>query len=290
MPANNLPIPSTYDYYEELTTAIDLARRAGDLLLEIHRQGPRHIETKKTAVDMLTEADTASQALILETLTSRFPDHDIMAEEDGGDKHSGSRALWLVDPLDGTTNFASRFPIFAVSIALWVDDRPTLGVVQDVVREHTFWAAAGQGAWMATPQRIDEARLQVSQTAELNRSLLATGFPYVRAIASDNNLTEFNYLMPRVRGIRRAGAAALDLAWVADGRLDGYWEARLSPWDWGAGILLIAEAGGIVTDYAGTPWQISHNQMIAANPHLHPKLLESVQKARLQAGFSLQVD
>ncbi len=290
MPANNLPIPATYDYYEELTTAIDLARRAGDLLLEIYRQGPRRIETKQTAVDMLTEADTASQTLILETLASRFPDHDILAEEDGGDKVHGARALWLVDPLDGTTNFASRFPIFAVSIALWVDGRPAMGVVQDVVRERTYWAAAGQGAWIDAPRRLADVRLRVSETSELEQSLLATGFPYVRAISCDNNLAEFDYLMPRVRGIRRAGAAALDQVWLADGRLDGYWEARLSPWDWGAGVLFIQEAGGVVTDYAGDPWRLGVNNMVAANPHLHEKLLHAVQTARREAGFTLLVD
>ena len=208
-----------------------------------------------------------------------------MAEEEGGDKNSGGRALWLVDPLDGTTNFASRFPVFAVSIALWVEGRPAIGVVQDVVRERTYWAAAGQGAWMATPERLDEARLQTSQTRELNQSLLATGFPYVRATAKDNNLAEFGYLMPRVRGIRRAGAAALDQAWLADGRLDGYWEARLSPWDWAAGVLLMLEAGGVVTDYTGNPWRLGADQMVAANPHLHEKLLSAVQTARREAGF-----
>ncbi len=281
----SLPIPTSYEFYAELTTAIHLARQAGDLLLDIHRQGPRRIETKNTAVDMLTEADTASQALILETLTTRFPDHSILAEEEGGDQQRSGRALWLVDPLDGTTNFASRFPVFAVSIALWVDGQPVLGVVQDVVRSRTYWTAAGQGAWMATPERLDESRLQTSQTRELNQSLLATGFPYVRATAKDNNLAEFNYLMPRVRGIRRAGAAALDQAWLADGRLDGYWEARLSPWDWAAGVLLMLEAGGVVTDYAGNPWRLGADQMVAANPYLHEKLLAAVQTARREAGF-----
>ncbi len=285
-----LPIPTTFEYYDELSTAIDLARRAGDLLLKIHREGPRRIETKKTSVDMLTEADTASQTLILEALTARFPDHGIMAEEDGGDKNPGGGALWLVDPLDGTTNFASRFPVFAVSIALWVEGRPALGVVQDVMRERTYWAGAGQGAWMGTPQRLDDIRLKVSQTCALDHSLIATGFPYVRAIVRDNNLAEFNYLMPRVRGIRRAGAAALDLAWVADGRLDGYWEARLSPWDWGAAMLFILEGGGVITDYAGEPWRLGFNSMVAANPALHERLLRAVQTARHEAGFSYQVD
>ena len=282
----SLPIPDTYAYYEELATAIELARKAGELLLRIHRQGPRQVRTKQTAVDMLTEADTASQALILETLTARFPDHSILAEEEGGDQRRGGRALWLVDPLDGTTNFASRYPVFAVSIALWVDGKPMVGVVQDVVRERTYWAARGQGAWLGTPEKLDDLPMRVSQTRELNQSLLATGFPYVRALTRDNNLTEFNHLMPRVRGVRRAGAAALDLAWVGDGRLDGYWEAHLSPWDWGAGVLLITEAGGVVTDYVGEPWRLDSDNMVAANPHLHEKLLMAVQTARREAGLA----
>ena len=281
----SLPIPTTFPYYDELVTAIDLARRAGDLLLRIHRTGPRQIRTKKTAVDMVTEADTASQNLILETLTTRFPDHSILAEEEGGDRRRGGRALWLVDPLDGTTNFASRFPVFAVSIALWVEDEPVLGVIQDVVRERTYWGARGQGAWMGTPDKLDDLPMRVSQTGELGQSLLATGFPYARATLIDNNLAEFNHLMPRVRGVRRAGAAALDLAWVGDGRLDGYWEAHLSPWDWGAGVLLVTEAGGVVTDYQGQPWRLGKDQMVAANPHLHEKLLTAVQSARRAAGL-----
>ena len=285
MPPTSLPIPATYPYRTELITAIDLARQAGDLILKIHRSGPRHIRSKKTAVDMVTEADTASQALILETIAARFPDHDIMAEEDGGDRNSGSRAIWLVDPLDGTTNFASRFPIFAVSIAMWVDDKPAIGVVQDVVHERTYWAAAGQGAWMGSPARLDEVQLRVSETKALDHSLIATGFPYVRAETADNNLAEFSYLMPKVRGVRRAGSAALDIAWVADGRLDGYWESNLWPWDWGAGVLMIAEAGGVVSDYEGNPWWFDKNQMIAANPYLHEKLLTAIQKARKDAGL-----
>jgi len=282
---STLPIPTRYDYYEELTTAIDLAQQAGELLLGIHRSGPRQIRSKKTSVDMVTEADTASQTMILETLTARFPAYDMMAEEDGGDKNTGSRALWLIDPLDGTTNFASRFPVFAVSIALWVDGKPTIGVIQDVVRERTYWAAAGLGAWMGAPTKLDEVKLQVSQTRELDQSLIGTGFPYIRATTQDNNLVEFSYLMPKVRGIRRAGSAALDIAWVADGRLDGYWESNLWPWDWGAGVLLITEAGGVVSDYAGEPWQLDKNQMVAANPSLHEKLLAALQKARSDANL-----
>ncbi len=281
----HLPIPITYPYHAELAAAIELAQEAGALLLRVHQQGPQRISAKATAVDMVTEADVASQALILDAISARFPNHDILAEEEGGDKQNGGRALWLVDPLDGTTNFASRFPVFAISIALWVDGSPVIGVVQDVVRERTYWAAAGQGAWEGTPAHLAQERLQVSQTQALNQSLLATGFPYARATIADNNLAEFNALMPRVRGLRRAGSAALDLAWVAGGRLDGYWEAHLSPWDWGAGVLLIHEAGGVITDYAGKPWRLHKGQMVAANPHLHPLLLAAVRQARAHAVF-----
>jgi myo-inositol-1(or 4)-monophosphatase len=160
-----------------------------------------------------------------------------------------------------------------------------LGVVQDVVRERTYWGARGHGAWLGTPDKLDDLPMRVSGSRELNQSLIATGFPYGRATLTDNNLAEFNHLMPRVRGVRRAGAAALDLAWVGDGRLDGYWEAHLSPWDWGAGVLLVAEAGGVVTDYAGEPWRLGKDQMVAANPRLHEKLLAAVQTARRAAGL-----
>lgn len=270
-----LPISRSFPYFDALTTAIDLGQRAGSLLLNIHRHGPRHIESKSTGVDLLTEADLASQALIVEGLQARFPDHGLLAEEEGANQQGEGGALWLVDPLDGTTNFAHRFPVFAVSIALWVDGQPQVAVVQDVVRERTYWAAAGQGAWMDI-----ERRLQVSETSELAQSLLATGFPYSRATNPDNNLAEFNHLMPRTRGVRRAGSAAIDMAWVADGRLDGYWEAGLSPWDWAAGLLLVQEAGGAISDYWGQPWQMGKRQFAASNGRLHPALLAALQAAR----------
>lgn len=276
----HLPIPADFPYRQALHVALELAEAAGELLLGIHRLGPQRIDSKHTAVDMVTEADVASQRLILSGIHQHFPDHGILAEEEGGDLRNQSGALWLVDPLDGTTNFASRFPIFAVSIALWVDGEPQIGVVRDVVRERSYWAAAGQGAWMD-----GERRLHVSTTAALANSLLATGFPYTRAIDPDNNLAEFGRIMPQVRGVRRAGAAALDMAFVADGRLDGYWESGMSPWDWGAGVLLMREAGAIVTDYSGAAWTLhSPRRMVAANPHLHGALLAEVQAARAAMG------
>jgi len=280
----DLPIAPDFPYGDALLTAITLARRAGDLLLSLHRQGPRRVMTKSTGVDLLTEADLASQDLILTELSRRFPEHGILAEETDGHHETANGALWLVDPLDGTTNFAHRFPVFAVSIALWVDGRPQVGVVQDVVRERTYWAAAGQGAWLA-----DERRLQVSETSELGQSLLATGFPYRRAINTDNNLAEFNALMPATRGVRRAGSAALDMAWVADGRLDGYWEPYLAPWDWAAGILLVTEAGGMVSDYGGGPLHMGSRTVVASNGRLHDALLAAVQEARRRAGLPIML-
>lgn len=280
-----LPIAPDFPYREALLTAMTLARQAGDLLLTIHRRGPRRVTTKSTGVDLLTEADLASQELILTELQRRFPDHDILAEEAGGERRDTGRPLWLVDPLDGTTNFAHRFPVFAVSIALWVNGRPQVGVVQDVVRERTYWAAAGQGAWLA-----DERRLQVSETATLGESLLATGFPYTRATHADNNLAEFNALMPVTRGVRRAGSAALDMAWVADGRLDGYWEPYLAPWDWAAGLLLVTEAGGTVSDYGGGPLHLGSCTIVASNGRLHTALLAAIREARRRAGLRWPVD
>ncbi|NOX64032.1 MAG: inositol monophosphatase [Chloroflexi bacterium] len=280
MLSSHLPIPSDYPHRQALLTAIELARLAGAMLLDVHRQGPQRIERKRTQVDLVTEADIASQEMIMEGLAARFPDYGILAEEEGGRRQSQGGALWLVDPLDGTTNFASRFPVFGVSIALWIDHEPVVGVIQDVVRERTYWAAAGQGAWMDL-----ERKLRVSDAAALDQSLLATGFPYSRATAKDINLVEFNYLIPRVRGVRRAGAASLDMAWLADGRLDGYWEANLASWDWAAGVLLVQEAGGVISDYAGRPWRLDSPTIVAANPYLHPHLLQAVQTARRAAGL-----
>lgn len=276
-----LPIAADYPQRLALTTAIELARRAGALILEVHRRGPRHIVVKgDNPKDVVTEADTAAQELILTTIRQRFPDHGIVAEESGGDRPGEGRAMWYVDPLDGTSNFASGLPIFAVSIGLWLDGKPVIGVVHDVVRERTYWAAAGQGAWMDL-----ERRLRVSQTAELASSVLATGFPRNRATVADNNLAEFVHLTPRIRDVRRNGSAALDQAWVADGRMDGFWEPGLAAWDCGAGALLVQEAGGVVSDYAGAPYQPGGRQYVATNGRIHEALLAEIQQARQQAGF-----
>jgi myo-inositol-1(or 4)-monophosphatase len=248
--------------------ALDTARRAGHLLCEFaNRQ--HTITHKSTVIDLVTEADLASERLIVAAIRERFPDHVIQSEEGLGDLTAGHGVphLWLVDPLDGTVNYAHGYPMWGVSLALAEADKVVMGVVYDPLRDEVFWAERGQGAW------LNGARLQVSKAARLQESLLATGFPYRLALMADNNLAEFNAVLPRAQGVRRAGAAVLDLAHVASGRLDGYWEKHLQPWDWAAGSLLVEEAGGTVTTLDGRPWSLQEKNMAASNGPMHDELL-----------------
>lgn len=256
-----------------LATAIDLARQAGELLRQGHRDGARQIASKGSAVDLVTEVDLASERLITTGLRQRFPAHAIFGEETG-DVLPADGPVWVVDPLDGTTNFAHGYPVFCVTLALLVDGRPELGVTYDPLRDDLFWAQRGQGAWRG------QRRLRSSATAELGASLLATGFAYDRASNPDNNLAEFSAFVPKCRGVRRGGSAALDIAWVAAGWLDGYWERGIHVWDVAAGVLLVHEAGGIVTTYGGQPWQPTDRNVVASNRVLHTALLQGLQSAR----------
>lgn len=256
-----------------LDVAIDLARQAGDLLRQGHYNGAGAIASKASAVDLVTEFDLASERLITSGLRQRFPDHVIYGEETG-DVLPAAGPVWVVDPLDGTTNFAHGYPVFSVTLALLVDGRPELGVVYDPLRDDLFWAQRGQGAWRG------QRRLYVSTTMELGASLLATGFAYDRASNADNNLAEFSHFVPRTRGVRRGGSAALDIAWVAAGWLDGYWERGIQVWDVAAGVLLVHEAGGVVTTYSGSPWQPDGRNVVASNSVLHSALLQNLHSAR----------
>lgn len=237
-----------------LTFAIEIARAAGAVLLR-RFEGALAIETKSSARDLVTDADRAAEALIVEAIRGRFPGDGILAEESGAAAEGA--ATWVIDPLDGTTNFAHGVPHFCVSIGLWGPEGPRLGVIHDPVRGETFFAARGGGAWLEGP-RGPNRRLCVSALAELAPALVATGFSYRRASTGVDNLAEFAAVLPRVLCIRRAGSAALDLAYVAAGRLDGYWEHHLSPWDTAAGALLVEEAGGAVERIGGggawSPW------------------------------------
>lgn len=256
-------------------TALAIARDAGALLREGYSaSGSAHkeIALKSSSMDLVTRYDKAAEDLIVGRLRDAFPDHRLVAEE-GSTNRSDSPYLWLIDPLDGTTNFAHGFPVFAVSMALLENGRPCLGIVYDPTRDECFSAIAGQGATLTHADGRTES-LQVSSARTLQESLLATGFPYDVQTSDWDNLKEFRAFLKRSRGVRRPGAAALDLASVAAGRIDGYWEYKLSPWDVAAGILLVQEAGGRVTSITNDPVHLEGRlHLIANNGWLHEEMV-----------------
>lgn len=262
--------------------AIELARRAGALLLDLHRKAAtsHDFATKSSPVDLVTAADVAADALIGAAIRAAFPDHSIYSEESAIGPLPQAEWLWVIDPLDGTTNFAHRVPFFGVNIALAHNGAPVLGVTFEPVTDQVFWAEQDRGTWLR--QNGQEQRLRVSPIAELSRSLLTTGFPADRRTNPDNNLAEFNALERRSHGVRRQGSAALELAWVAAGIVEAFWHPRLKPWDAAAGCLLIQEAGGVVTEYDGRPWRLDSPTMVASNGQegLHAAILETIAAAR----------
>lgn len=250
-----------------LAVAAEAARRAGAIQRERYRTefSVRH----KGALDLVTEVDLACEGAIRETLARLAPGTAVLGEEQGLTGSGPDR--WIVDPLDGTTNYAHGFPVFCVSIAWEVGGRPTAGVVYDPLRDELFAAEEGKGATCnGTP-------LRVSDEASLGRALLATGFPYDRGTNPRNNLDAFARLTLATQGVRRAGAAALDLAYVAAGRLDGFWELGLKPWDVAAGILLVTEAGGAVTGTDGGTFTPYDRDVAATNGPLHRPLLAALE-------------
>lgn len=250
---------------DRLTFAQELAREAGALLKQ--GLGRRHsIHTKSQAVDLVTEYDLRSEQLILERLHAQYEGDSILSEESGAEGES--EATWVVDPLDGTTNFAHGVPIFCVSIAYIVRGNLQMGVVFDPMRDEMFYASAGGGAY------LNERRLQVSDTDRLDVSLLVTGFPYEVWVSEANNLDHFSDFALRTHGVRRTGSAALDLAYVAAGRFEGYWEISVFPWDWAAGALLVREAGGRVSQANGAQeLTLDAPSLVASNGRLHDQML-----------------
>lgn len=270
-------LPSDAELDERLGVALAAAEAAGVRLLE-RFEGVLHIETKSSDADLVTEADREAEAIVLERLRAAFP-HDGIVAEESGRVASGEGPCWYVDPLDGTTNFAHRLPHFSVSIGLHLRPPPgvasalahgLVGVVHDPCRGETFFARRGHGAWLRAPGRADR-RLAVTDAAELARSLLVTGFGYDRPRGI--NVPEFDRMVRRVQGLRRLGSAALDLAYVAAGRFDGYWEYNLQPWDWAAGVVLVREAGGVVQTMKGEPWSMHAPSVCTAGPRLQPAML-----------------
>jgi myo-inositol-1(or 4)-monophosphatase len=253
---------------EFLTHASRIARQAGDLLMPYFR---RRVKVEyKGEVDLVTEADRASEAFIIGELRKRFPDHGIVAEEGGGQAGS-SGYRWLIDPLDGTTNFAHSFPIFAVSMALEKDGEVIAGVVFDPTRDELFGAAKGSGA------SCNGQPIRVSSVVRLEEALVATGFPS-RKRHKNPNIHFYHQMNMRTHGVRRPGAAAIDLAYVACGRLDCFWEFHLHPWDVAAGKLLVQEAGGCVTDTEGETHRVDGASVLATNQALHSQMLTAFEE------------
>lgn len=263
------------DIDQVLLFITDVISSAGTEVLSYYRGGFK-IERKnegKSSIDIVTDADRASEEIIVSAIHRRFPEHDIITEE-RPPEISGSPWKWFIDPLDGTVNFAHGYPVFCVSIALARDNELIAGMIYDPLRGELFQAALGRGALM------NGQPIHVSAADRLERSIVATGFPYDRATDPDNNVAEFSRIVTRVQGMRRGGSAATDLAYVACGRLDGFWELKLKPWDVAAGMLLVSEAGGRVSDHAGNPTDVYTYCVVATNGHIHDGLVEIIGRRR----------
>jgi myo-inositol-1(or 4)-monophosphatase len=253
-----------------------IAREAGRLIMTYFER--RIGYEYKGDVDLVTEADRASEKLIVQRIRESFPSHDIVGEE-GTRKDSGSDFRWYVDPLDGTTNFAHGYPVFCVSLGIQSKAGLVAGVLYDPTRDELFAAEKGKGAM------LNGRPIQVSKTKKLSESLLATGFPSHKR-HKNPNIHFYHQLTLRSHGLRRAGSAALDLANVASGRYDGFWEFNLNPWDTSAGVLLVLEAGGTVTRFDGSPWRIDSSETLASNTLLHDELMKNF--AEIFAGRGLE--
>jgi len=245
--------------------AIAFAREAGAILREGF--GRTHVAEHKGAIDLVTEYDKRSEALVLGRIRERFPDHRVLAEESGTQGGTGA-VRWVIDPLDGTTNFAHNYPFFCVSIGVEVDGRMVAGAIYDPVRDEMFAAADRRGA------TLNGAPIRVSTVSTLQDALLVTGFPYDVREHPDRHLGPFRAFLTRAQALRRDGSAALNLAYLAMGRFDGFWELWLSPWDLAAGTLIVQEAGGTVTRWDGTPFSIEGRELLASNGRLHEEMLD----------------
>jgi len=241
-------------------------REAGRYLKEHLGRGVQ--ASYKGAVDLVTPYDLGAQDILIGRLSAAFPSHGFLAEEEGLEKKGASECRWVIDPLDGTTNYAHAFPVFCVSAAFECAGRLVLGFVYDPVRDEMFQAEAGRGAL------LNGSPIRVSEVAELDRSLLATGFPYDVRLSPENNLDHWSRFLVRAQAIRRCGSAALDLCYVACGRFDGFWELKLKPWDVAAGGLIVTEAGGRVTDFADRPFTLRSPAIMATNGLIHGEVLD----------------
>ena len=257
-----------------LTTAIEAVVRAGEL--QMAQLGQAFRIDKKGTTDLVTEVDLAVERMFRGLIADRFPDHQILAEELGGASTVPPGPCWVFDPIDGTTNYAHGVPIFCASLALEIDGVPEVAAVYDPNRKELFTAERGGGAF------LNGAPIRVSAAGELIDALLVTGFPYNIRTRIDEIVGLFGAFVGQARAVRRLGSAAIDLCWVAAGRMDGFWEADLKPWDIAGGALIVTEAGGRVTDIGGGAFTSRGGHVLASNGHLHDAMLDVIRTFKVQ--------
>lgn len=270
MPIHKLPSPSELQNLKKI--AIEAAQVGGEILQKYAKAG--FVIEHKTRLSLVTDADKASEQAIVKLLKQAYPSHQILAEEEGIHSDQQSPYKWIIDPLDGTTNFAHAFPLYNVSIGVEYEGICIVGVVLDPTRPELFIGERGGGA------TCNGQPIRVSQVSELGKSLLCTGFGYDVSETADNNLDEFCRFTLRTQGVRRTGAAAIDLCYVASGRFDGFWEHKLNPWDTAAGVVILEEAGGKLTTYEGAPYSIYGKKVVASNGLIHDQVLEVLGQAK----------
>ena len=252
-----------------LATAVEAALAAGRTQRKYFRR-PLEV-VKKGPIDLVTAADLEVEQAFRALIGRRFPSHVVLGEEAaGGLERRPANHRWIIDPVDGTTNFVHGLALFCVSIALEIDGRLELGVVYDPMGEELFTAERGEGA------RLNGQRLAVTSREVLIDALIVTGFPYNPRVGRQHQVEVFAAFLERARAVRRLGSAALDLCYVAAGRFDAFWEEQLHPWDIAAGTIIVTEAGGRVTDYTGTPVELARGEIVASNTALHPRMLETI--------------
>jgi myo-inositol-1(or 4)-monophosphatase len=252
-----------------LNIAVSAARQAGEIIIRYVDQIDRLKITPKNSHEFFSEVDIKAEQAIINAIHKAYPQHGILAEE-SGTQNEDSESIWIIDPLDGTSNYVHGFPFFAVSIALKVKNRLEHGVIYDPIRHECFAASRGRGA------RLNDRRIRVSKQTQLSDSLLATGFHFKNVQLAQRYLPTFEALIGKCAGVRRTGSAALDLAYVASGRIDGFWELGLRPWDIAAGALIIREAGGLISDAQGGEEFLSQGDVVAGTPKVFKSLLQTI--------------
>ncbi len=253
---------------ERINLLKELGRTASNILMNYYGKIDKY--EFKGKVDILTEADKECEKAVIEKIKAQFPKDSVLAEESGKTAENKGEFLWIIDPLDGTTNFAHGYPFFAFSCAVQKNGETFAALVEIPFLKETFFAIKGEGAF------LNEKKIEVSKVSELRKSLLVTGLPYFRAQVVDDLLSKMKKAVLNGQGLRRGGAAAVDLCYIACGRLDGYFEIGLKPWDTAAGVLIVEEAGGKVTDYSGGKFSIYGREIVATNSLIHDELIEKV--------------